>query len=276
MEVNDLLQFGAETLSATFANPRREASILLSAAMGVEEIRLRIEPLAVVSDATEVLYRSWIARRALGEPAQHLVGSCQFWGRRFEVSPDVLVPRPETEFLIEAVLDLPLPGNARVVDIGTGSGCIALTLAAERPQWQICGVDVSSSALRIARRSQRLLALNIELINSDLGSSLGGGWDLVTANLPYIPSSAITSLPIEVQHDPLLALDGGRDGLDFVRRLISDLSRLLGSGAFCALELGENQANTVVSIAETEGLFEWTRIVDLGGCDRILILRTTH
>jgi len=275
MRVNDLLRLGATSLTGKLDNPRREASFLLAAAMGVDEIKLRLEPMALVPEKTEVVFHSWITRRTLGEPVQHLVGTCQFWGRRFEVSPDVLVPRPETEFLIEAVLDLPLPEQAKVVDIGTGSGCIPLSLKAARPRWRISGVDISKKALKIARRNQKRLGLDIDLINSDLGSGLRGGWDLVTANLPYIPSSAITSLPIEVSYDPRLALDGGQDGLDFVRRLISDLERLLVPGAFCALELGENQADIVVSIAQSEGLEEWLRVADLGGCQRMLILRST-
>jgi release factor glutamine methyltransferase len=275
MRVKELLHIGAGALPSNFNNPRREASILLAAAMQVDEITLRLDATALVPEEIETLFRSWIERRAQGEPAQHLIGWCDFWGRRFEVSPDVLVPRPETEFLIEAVLTLALPETARVVDLGTGSGCIALTLKAERTSWQVAGVDLSLKALHLAGWNQERLNLNIELVNSDLSSALCSGWDLVTANLPYIPSATIASLTPEVQYDPLLALDGGQDGLDLVRRLLLDLSRLLSPGAWCALELGENQANTVVSIALSLGLEEWTRIVDLGGCERILILRST-
>jgi release factor glutamine methyltransferase len=273
MRVENLLRVGTKALPAEFENPRREASILLAAAMDVDEITLRLEPMALVCEESEALFLSWITRRAQGEPAQHLIGWCEFWGRRFEVSPDVLVPRPETEFLVEAVLNLPLPENAYVIDLGTGSGCIALSLKAEHPLWRVNAVDISLRALNLARRNEQYFNLNINFVNSDLGSSFCGGWDLVTANLPYIPSTSIISLSKEVQYDPFLALDGGLDGLDLVRRLLSDLGRLLSPGAFCALELGENHAATVVSIGQSIGLREWVRIVDLGGCERILILQ---
>ncbi len=274
MRVEHLLRVGTKALPAEVENPRREASVLLAAAMNVDEITLRLHPTNIVPDEIEALFLSWITRRAQGEPAQHLTGWCKFWGRRFNVSPNVLVPRPETEFLIEAVLNLPLPEAAQVVDLGTGSGCIALSLKSERALWRVSAVDISLKALRLARSNQEQLGQSIDLVNSDLGSALGGGWDLVTANLPYIPSPLIISLSKEVQHDPFIALDGGLDGLDLVRHLLSDLGRLLAPGGFCALELGENQAATVVSIAQPLGLEEWVRIVDLGGCERVLILQS--
>ena len=139
MTVAEALAKGSDILPRRegLPEPGREAAWLLAAAWGVEEITLRLHPEREVPVEVERRYESWLERRAAGEPAHHLTGSCPFWGRDFEVSPAVLVPRPETELLVEAALDLPIPNKARVLDIGTGSGCIALTLAAERPRWRV-------------------------------------------------------------------------------------------------------------------------------------------
>ncbi len=136
-------------------DPRREAMWLLARAWGVEEIALRLHPEREVPAEVEARYNDWLQRRAAGEPAHHLTGSCEFWGRDFAVSSAVLVPRPETELLVQVVLDLPLSPTARVLDVGTGSGCIAITMAAERPKWRGFAVDRSASALEIARSNAR-------------------------------------------------------------------------------------------------------------------------
>ena len=275
MTIEEALQSGAAALPTRegIPDPRREAAWLLAAAWGVEEITLRIHPEREVPAEVVQRYRSWIERRAAGEPAHHLTGSCPFWGREFLVTPEVLVPRPETELLVQTALELPLSATARVLDVGTGSGCIAVCLAAERPRWRVCAVDRSHMALSVARRNIERHGVEVELILGDLASAAAPPWDLVVANLPYIPSADLGRLPEEVHHDPSSALDGGADGLDLVRALLADLPRLLRVCGGAVLEIGENQADAVATVAAGAGLAVARRVRDAGGCERVVVLQ---
>jgi len=254
-------------------DPRREAAWLLAHAWGVTETELRVHPERELPAAVEARYREWLERRAAGEPAHHLTGECEFWGREFAVSPSVLVPRPETELVVEVALELPLSPTARVLDVGTGSGCIAVTLAAERPRWQVSASDRSAAALEVARANAARHEVEIELHEADLTTAFEPPWDLVVANLPYIPSGDLAALPREVGFDPVAALDGGTDGLDLVRRLVADLPRILRVCGAAVLELGEDQADEVARLAVASGLGVARRIKDPGGCERVVALQ---
>jgi release factor glutamine methyltransferase len=239
----------------------------------VDETWLRVHPEAEIAADVTARFGDWIERRAVGEPAHHLTGSCSFWGRDFEVSPAVLVPRPETELIVELALALPVGAGARVLDVGTGSGCLAVTLAAERPRWSVGAVDRSLRAIEVARHNALRHDVEIALACGDLGTSLFGGYDLVVANLPYIPSGQVASLPLEVRHEPMAALDGGPDGLDLVRKLVDDLARLLTACGGAVLELGEGQADRVADLADRSGLAVARRVRDLTCGDRVLVLQ---
>ena len=275
MTIEEALQSGASALPTRegISDPRREASWLLAAAWGVEEITLRLHPEREVPAEIEERYRGWLERRTAGEPAHHLTGFCPFWGREFLVTPEVLVPRPETELLVQTALDLPLSKTTRVLDVGTGSGCIAVSLAAERPQWQVCAVDRSPAALSVARRNIERHGVEVEIFLGDLVAAVAPPWDLIIANLPYIPSSDLGKLPEEVRHDPPAALDGGFDGLDLVRALLTDLPRLLRVCGGAVLEIGENQAHAVATVAAGAGLAVARRVRDAGGCERVVVLQ---
>ena len=275
MTTEEALRSGATALPTRegIPEPQREASWLLARAWGVDEITLRIHPEREVPAEVVQRYRSWIERRAAGEPAHHLTGSCPFWGREFLVTPEVLIPRPETELLVQTALDLPLSATARVLDVGAGSGCIAVSLAAERPRWQVCAVDRSLAALSIARCNIERHGVEVELILGDLAAAAAPPWDLVVANLPYIPSADLGMLPEEVHHDPPTALDGGADGLELVRSLIADLPRLLRVCGGAVLEIGENQADAVATVAAGAGLAVARRVRDPGGCERVVVLQ---
>lgn len=276
--VAELLDDGARSLPRRegIPDPRRESSWLLARAAGVSESWLRVHPEAEVALDVAARFRDWIERRAAGEPAHHLTGSCSFWGREYEVSPAVLVPRPETELIVDVALALPVTATARVLDVGTGSGCLAVTLAAERPRWTVRAVDRSLATLEIARRNAIRHGVPVSLLCGDLASAIFGGWELVVANLPYIPSDRISGLPLEVQRDPIAALDGGPDGLDLVERLVADLPRLLTACGGAILELGEGQADRVADLADRAGLAVARRVRDLGGCERVLVLQRRH
>ena len=273
--VTALLEEGSRALPKRdgIPDPRREASWLLARAVGVNETWLRIHPEAEVAADAVVRFEGWIARRAAGEPAHHLTGNCSFWGRDFEVSPAVLVPRPESEVIIEVALGLPLSVSTRVLDVGTGSGCLAITLAAERPTWSVRAIDRSLAALDVARRNSERHGVSVPLLCGDLATSIFGGYELVVANLPYIPSGALETLPVEVQHDPPHALDGGGDGLNLIRALLGDLPRLLVPCGGAILELCEDQADRVAALANSAGLAVARRVRDLSGCERVLVLQ---
>jgi len=275
MTTQEAIALGARELPRRrgIPDPRREASWLLARAWGVEEIRLRLHPEREVPSEVDARFRDWLERRAAGEPAHHLTGECEFWGREFTVSPAVLVPRTETELVIQVALDLPLPTTARVLDVGTGSGCIAVSLAAERPKWRVSAIDRSSAALKIARTNARRHGVEVALHRGDLTGAVAPPWDLVVANLPYIPTADLEDLPIEVRCDPAPALDGGRDGLELIRRLIVDLPRLLRPCGGAVLEIGDDQADQVAEIAVAAGLGIARRIKDAGGCERVMVLQ---
>jgi len=273
--VEEALAEGAAVLPKRegIPDPKREASWLLAAAWGVDETVLRLHPEREVPKEVERRYREWLQRRAAGEPAHHLAGCCSFWGRDFAVGPDVLVPRPETELAISAALELPLSAAASVLDVGTGSGCIAVTLAAERPRWRVWAVDNSAASLLVAKRNAERHAVEVSLWLGDLTTAVAPPWDLVVANLPYLPTAAVGSLSVEVRHDPRAALDGGDHGLDLLRRLLADLPRILRKCGAAVLEIGDGQAEAVAELAYGVELAVARRVKDIGGVDRIVVLQ---
>jgi release factor glutamine methyltransferase len=275
MNIAEAIAEGLATLPKRegIPDPRREALWLLAAAWGVDETTLRLHPDRELPVEVDRRYRDWLRRRAAGEPAHHLTGFCPFFGRDFEVSPAVLVPRPETELLVETALQLPLHNEARVLDVGTGSGCIALTLAAERPRWRVSAVDRSPAAMGVALRNREKHGVGVPFFLGDLASAVDAPWDLVVANLPYVSADGIGRIAVEVRHDPVMALDGGFDGLDLVRRFLADLPRILRICGGAILEIGEGQAEAVTELANAAGLAVARRVRDLGGVERVIVLQ---
>jgi release factor glutamine methyltransferase len=273
--VEELLRAGAAELPQRegIPDPRREALWLLAHAWGVEEVWLRMHPEYEAPGEVERRFHEWIDRRAGGEPAHHLVGSCTFWGREFGVSAGVLVPRPETELMVATALELPVSSTATVLDVGTGSGCLAITLALERPSWRVVAIDRSLAALEVAGRNIELHRGRVDLACGDLAGAVGVGCDLVLANLPYVPSDRLAELSAEVQWDPRMALDGGADGLALIRVFLEDLPRLLKPCGGAVLELGEDQVEAVAAAAQRSGLALARRVRDIGGCERVVVLQ---
>lgn len=274
MTVREALRRGTATLPTRrgLPDPRREAFFLLGAAWGVDEIWLRVHPDTALPPEVDRRYREFIDRREKGEPAEYITGRCSFWGRTFRVNPSVLIPRPETELLIDMALAAPLPDRARVADIGTGSGCIAVTLAADRPRWRVTGLDRSLAALATARANGRDHRVSVSWSASDLGLAVAGGFDLVVANLPYIPTAWLPDLGPELAREPRNALDGGEDGLDFILPLIRDLDRLLSPRGIGLLEVAEGHAAALSDRVVPFGFEVLERRRDVSGCDRAVLL----
>jgi len=234
-------------------SPRLNIEHLLADALGKRRIDLYLEFDRTLSENELAPLREKVRRRAEGEPLQYLLGSWDFFGRAFRTDPRALIPRPETEVLVEIVLKViraELSSRTRLLDVGTGSGVLAITFALECPNLQIVGSDVSPSALNLARENAEKQGLNhrIEWVESDLLSSVAGSFDFLVANLPYIPTAELPKLAPEVKRDPQLALDGGPDGLVVIRRLLREVPKVLRDGAFVVLEVGFDQAGRVADL----------------------------
>lgn len=208
---------------------------------------------------------SALRRRARGEPLQYILGRTEFFGLDFKVSPDVLIPRPETEVLVETTLKIvrksfsPQVRKLKILDVGTGSGCIAVSLAKALPQAEISATDISAKALAAAKENAALNKVKINFIKADLFRTLDLSpltFDLITSNPPYIPGAEIAGLQPEIQYEPTIALDGGRDGLDFYRRIVKDAAGYLADGGFLIMEMGYGQAKAVKNILLNSGNFE--------------------
>lgn len=259
------------------ATPRLDAQVLLAHVLGKDRVYLYThfdQPLAAEELAS---YRGLIQRRLAGDPVAYLVGEKEFRSLTFAVDKRVLVPRPDTEATVEAALALlPPDGSGRVVDVGTGSGAIALTIKKERPQLDVLAVDRSSDAAAVARANAERLGLAVEIFEGDLLAPVAARapFALIVSNPPYIPSDDVAALAPEVRSEPMLALDGGEDGLDVVRRLIADSPPLLADGGALVLEIGAGQADAVVALFAADGRYEAASLTkDLAGIERVVAAR---
>jgi len=257
--------------------PGLEAQLLLSAAINKRKEWLLIYPDAPLNDPQLVAFDGLLQRRLAGEPLPYILGKWEFYGREFLVDPRVLIPRPETECIVEAALEhlAAQEGCGRVLDVGTGSGIIAVSLACERPMLDLIAVDCSYPALQLAEQNaQRYNAQrSIRWICMDLTRGLDARFDVVAANLPYIPTKTLRALPVS-KHEPWNALDGGQDGLDMIRDLVLDLPRLLVESGIALLEIEAGQGEAALGIAQSLGPSVQASIEkDLAGHDRLLRIR---
>ncbi len=267
----------AQLNNAGISDARREARLLVAAALGWDATRVLGFPEAELTAAAGERLHALLARRSAREPISRILGHREFWSLRFELSPDTLDPRPDSETLIEAALAA-LDDRRRayrVLDFGTGTGCLLLALLSELPSAVGTGVDLSEGAMATARRNAAALGLGerARFLRGNWGDGLSGQWDIILANPPYIASDEIDRLAPEVaRFDPRQALDGGVDGLMAYRALAPAIARLLVPTGIAAVEVGASQAQAVAGIMAEAGLVLRAVRHDLTGVDRCLVL----
>jgi release factor glutamine methyltransferase len=251
------------------ASPRLTIELMLAELLQKKRMQLYLEFDQAVPDAILDQLRPLVRRRAEGEPLEYVLGVTTFAGRRFTLTPDVLIPRPETEIMLEEAIKRIDPAGLPVLDVGTGSGILAVSLAAKFPELEMVAVDLSPAALALARRNAEG-AGKIQFLESDLlgSTALPPRFQVIVANLPYIPSGDLAGLPREVQREPRLALDGGADGLDLIRRLVEQSA---GRTRHLLLELGDGQADAAKTLCLRAGYALIQILPDFTQRERILV-----
>jgi release factor glutamine methyltransferase len=257
--------------------PRREARLLLATVLGVDATAILGNPDRAVGSAERARFAALVKRRAAHEPTARLIGHREFWSLDFALSPATLVPRPDSETVIEAVLArIGTRGAAlRLLDLGTGSGCLLLALLSELPDASGIGIDIAPEAALTAQRNAGALGLaaRAAFVVGSWATGIVGTFDVIVANPPYIPSGTIAGLAPEVaNHDPHDALDGGPDGLDSYRALAPETARLLRKDGIAAFELGAGQARPVAALMQRAGLAVIDIRCDLAGIERCVLV----
>ncbi len=255
--------------------PRLTAELLLAHSLKLDRIKLYTDLDRPLTKDELAGYRGLIQRRIAGEPTQYLTGLKDFYGRKFQVDARVLIPRPETELLVEAIVRLK---PARVLDLCTGSGCIAVTIALELPEASVWATDVSGGACAVAKANAESLGAGsrVTVLEGDLFQAVPEGpkFDVIVSNPPYVKAGELATLQREVQREPKLALDGGADGLDFVRRIADGAKAYLKVGGSLALEIGDGQGDAVKDILTRAGYHEVRIEKDLARLDRLAFARS--
>ena len=253
-------------------SPRLNAEHLVAHSLGKKRIELYLEFERPLGEPELVPLRELVKRRGQGEPLQHLLGTVEFGEQTFVSDKRALIPRPETEQLVEYICDLALPRAARILDVGTGRGVIILSLAARFPDAELHAVDLSGEALALARVNAEALAIaeRVRFSESHLLEKVEGTFDLIVANLPYIGAHEAAQLAPEVQHDPALALFGGPNGDELIRELIAAAPAHLAPGGTLALEIGHDQAEGLRSCLAAQKFHDITAKKDYAGTLRFL------
>ena len=262
---------------AGIVQPRLEAEILLAHALDVDRLHLYMAPDKPLTSDERLRYRSVVKERRSGTPLQHVIGEVNFYGLRFRVDREALIPRSETEELLDQVIKrAPRDREIRCLDLGTGTGVIAVCMARYLPKAQVTAVDISPSALEMARENAALneVADRIEFIESDWFTHVEGKFDFIASNPPYIRSDELPDLPVEVRdHEPSVALDGGADGLDKIRKIAEGLRSYLQPAGVVLMEIGHEQGDRVKRILENIELVDVSVERDMAEKNRFVVGR---
>jgi release factor glutamine methyltransferase len=256
-------------------NPRLDAELIVAHTLKIDRMRVILDAERPLEGAELVALRDLVKRRRAYEPIAYLRGEREFYGLRFRVDKRVLVPRPDTETLVDAALtrSAHVSMSMRQLDLCTGSGCVAIAMARQRPTAQVFGSDISNDALTVARdNALRLGAYNTAFFESDLFAAFAGKrFDVITANPPYIASAEIPTLMPDVRdHEPRLALDGGEDGLDLVRRIVTGAPAHLEPGGLLAMEIGAGEAPATAALFEAGGFADVRVHRDIARIERVV------
>jgi release factor glutamine methyltransferase len=276
--IREVLDWAAQDFAGRgIESPRLDAELLVAKALGIDRVGLYLDLNRPLLESERSAIRPLIARRREREPVAYILGHRDFYGRRFAVTPDVLIPRPDTETLVEHALEcIPKEAPCRVLDVGTGSGAIAVTIAAERPLATVTATDISEAALRVASKNAELheVAARVRFERADLLGS-ADQYDVVVSNPPYITKAEIKTLQAEVrEHEPTAALEAGEDGLDVIRALLSAAEPATASGAQMLIEIGLGQAVSVVDFAAAHTAWQPVAVYpDLNRIERVVHLR---
>ena len=258
-----------------------EAEFLFSEILNCNRLSLFLNKESPLGKDKSILIASVLKRRVKGEPIQYILGKTEFMGLEFKINPDVFIPGPETEILVEKTLKIvheflsSRVGELKILDIGTGSGCIAVSLAKFLAGVKIDAVDVSMGALKIAEENARLNNVNINFIQANLLTPYHLPlitYDLIVSNPPYIPTREIKELQQEIRYEPAIALDGGSDGLDFYRRIVACTPAYLNNCGFLIMEMGFGQSESIENIFQKSGNFEIIDVVkDYNSIERVIV-----
>ena len=271
MNYTEAFLLGMQKLKeAQLEEAQLDARLLLEEICGTDHNTLLCHGDREVSEAEEEQYRKALEQRAVHVPLQHLLGYQDFMGLRFQVNEHVLIPRQDTEILVEEAMRY-LHDGMRILDLCTGSGCILLSLLHYSNDCEGVGVDISQEALRVAAQNAELLGIKADFLKSDLYEKVTGKFDLLVSNPPYIERKVIPTLMEEVrEYDPYIALDGGEDGLDFYRRIIGGAQDYLKRGGQILMEIGSGQAKAVSELLREAGFKEIDVCRDFAGLDRVV------
>ena len=271
MNYTEAFLMGMQKLKeAEIGEAQLDARLLLEEVCGTDHNTLLCHGDREVSEAEEEQYRKALEQRAVHVPLQHLLGYQDFMGLRFQVNEYVLIPRQDTEILVEEAMRY-LHDGMRILDLCTGSGCILLSLLHYSNDCEGVGVDISQEALQVAAQNAELLGIKADFLKSDLYEKVTGKFDLLVSNPPYIERAIIPTLMEEVrEYDPYIALDGGEDGLDFYRRIIGGAQDYLKRGGQILMEIGSGQAKAVSELLREAGFKEIDVCRDFAGLDRVV------
>jgi release factor glutamine methyltransferase len=256
-------------------SPRLNAEHLLAHALGRKRIELYLEFERALTEMELSPLRDLVRRRGQGEPLQHLLETVEFCGRIFLCDKRALVPRPETEELVELLKSKIQNPKSRILDVGTGSGVIALAMASHFPEADVAAIDISDDALSLAHENAERLGLSgrVNFQSGNLFTNLSGAFDLIVANLPYVASGDAPNLAREVLHDPAVAVFAGESGDELIRKLIDAARKYLRPGAMLALEIGNNQAETLIAYLTEKNYHDIEAKKDYAGVTRFLLGR---
>lgn len=272
----DILQSDVPNLNTTLdlgaATARIEVQSLLQQVLAAPRSHLLAHPEQVLTAAQQAAYDGLLQRRLRGEPVAYILGEREFFGLNLKVTPATLIPRPDTELLVELALQrIPAHGRFRVLDLGTGSGAIALSIAHARPEAQVTAVDASAAALAVARENALRLGIrNVDMVRSDWFAALEGRrYGLIVSNPPYVAAGDEHLVQGDLRFEPASALVSGADGLDDIRRIVDQAGRFLEDASWLLLEHGYDQAGAVRALLEQHSFIEVFSATDMAGIERV-------